>query len=257
MLTISKILPCNYNNSMYFEFTIDTNNDLPKNGIVTLENKIYVIADNSIAVNRTTNQYLKFTNGKWVKTLRSADPMASTTNIIKENGDYILPSNNIMGVTSAVVDVTNGSGSTVQPSYIVQDAHDYYNILYYAFCTPEEVVEFDKNATPSVSGSGYTLITCANVTEIPDHAFDLINTDYGSVMSSFEYSKNLISIGDYAFAKWWDLHEFYIGPNIESIGEHTFEGCEYLTQITVDNNKEEIINTAPWGAVNAEIIIPK
>ena len=27
MLTISKILPCNYNNSMYFEFTIDTNND--------------------------------------------------------------------------------------------------------------------------------------------------------------------------------------------------------------------------------------
>ena len=64
MLTISKILPCNYNNSMYFEFTIDTNNDLPKNGIVTLENKIYVIADNSIAVNRTTNQYLKFTNGK-------------------------------------------------------------------------------------------------------------------------------------------------------------------------------------------------
>ena len=234
MLTISKILPCNYNNSMYFEFTIDTNNDLPKNGIVTLENKIYVIADNSIAVNRTTNQYLKFTNGKWVKTLRSADPMVSTTNIIKENGDYILPSNSILGVTSAVVDVNTGSGSTVQPSYIVQDTHDYYNILYYAFCTPEEVVEFDKNATPSVSGSGYTLITCANVTEIPDHAFDLINTDYGSVMSSFEYSKNLISIG-----------------------EHTFEGCEYLTQITVDNNKEEIINTAPWGAVNAEIITPK
>ena len=248
MLTISKILPCN-NNSMYFEFTIDTNNDLPKNGIVTLENKIYVIADNSIAVNRTTNQYLKFTNGKWVKTLKSVDTNVITNNIIKENGDYILPSNNIMGVTSAVVDVNSGT-DTSEASYVIS----YGEIIPYtftkAFSTLQETVNYLNNSL--FTTQFVTLNICSNVTEIPDYAFS-----GAKYITYINCSTSLKHIGNYAFANCLQLQDFSIGPNLESMGENVFAGCTQLETIEVYSTNNDIIAGAPWGAPNAETVFPK
>ena len=52
---------------MTFEFVIDSTNDLPKDEIITIGERIYVIANNSIAINSKNNYTYSFNNGKWIR----------------------------------------------------------------------------------------------------------------------------------------------------------------------------------------------
>ena len=79
---------------MTFEFVIDSTNDLPKDEIITLGEKIYVIANNSIAINSKNNYTYSFNNGKWIKTNTKATP---SNNIITSNGNYTIPSSTVTG----------------------------------------------------------------------------------------------------------------------------------------------------------------
>lgn len=79
---------------MTFEFVIDSTNDLPKDEIITLGERIYVIANDSIAINSKNNYTYSFNNGKWIKTNTKTTP---STNTITSNGNYTIPSSTVTG----------------------------------------------------------------------------------------------------------------------------------------------------------------
>ena len=79
---------------MTFEFVIDSTNDLPKDEIITLGERIYVIANDSIAINSKNNYTYSFNNGKWIKTNTKTTP---SDNTITSNGNYTIPSSTVTG----------------------------------------------------------------------------------------------------------------------------------------------------------------
>ena len=87
---------------MTFEFIIDSTNDLPKDEIITLGERIYVVANNSIAINSKNNFTYSFNNGKWIKTNTKTTP---SDNTITSNGNYTIPSSTVTGTGNVDVNI--------------------------------------------------------------------------------------------------------------------------------------------------------
>lgn len=89
---------------MTFEFTFDNPNELPKNAVYTMNQVIYVIANNSIAISNIDNSVYKFNGKQWIKTGDKITPYS--INNITSNGNYILPSSPTSANTNVSVNVS-------------------------------------------------------------------------------------------------------------------------------------------------------
>lgn len=90
---------------MTFEFTFDNPNELPKSGVYTMNQVIYLIANNSIAINNKDNSVYKFNGKQWIKTGDKITP--NNMNNITSNGNYILSSSPVSNNTNVSVNVEN------------------------------------------------------------------------------------------------------------------------------------------------------
>ena len=88
---------------MTFEFTFDNPNELPKSGVYTMNQVIYLIANNSIAINNKDNFVYKFNVKQWIKTVDKITP--NNINNITSNGNYILSSSPTSTNTNVSVNV--------------------------------------------------------------------------------------------------------------------------------------------------------
>ena len=111
MITVIKTTDMNFCGGLQklkFEFEFDNGSSLPINtyqlGLTT-----YIIANGSTAKNIKDNTYYEYNDGEWVKTLGNVTPSTST-NIITENGNYIVSANENTGVSGVSVNVESGGG---------------------------------------------------------------------------------------------------------------------------------------------------
>lgn len=101
---ISKIL---------FTFLFDNSSELPKDGIYQMADRVYVIAENSIAVNSKTNIIYKYKSNKWINTKTIYDLPIYLTNVITNDTD-IVASNLLTGITDVDLNGESGGGSSTE-----------------------------------------------------------------------------------------------------------------------------------------------
>ena len=115
MLEVNELIPVGYDGNLSivkFNFIFDNQSHLPITTYM-MGNKVYLIADESTAINTTTNTNYIYLNGKWEKT---DNINIQSENNIDSNGNYSIPNNIIQGFRNINVNVEGGGGSSFIPT---------------------------------------------------------------------------------------------------------------------------------------------
>ena len=92
-----------------FDFELDSSSVLPVKTYI-LGNTTYLIANNSTALNTTTNTNYIYNEGVWTKVLtKSTEPSTKSSNVYTENGDYSIINNELTGLNDVKVMVSSPS----------------------------------------------------------------------------------------------------------------------------------------------------
>lgn len=116
---------------------------------------------------------------------------------------------------------------------------------------PECITEIGEYAFANCD-SELTLAWPANITRIPDHAFD---TSYG--LEEIQIPDTVTSIGTRAFYNCHSLTSIHLPDSLTEIKESAFEACSYISDITLPDSLQYIGDYAFNGALrNVSLKIP-
>ena len=117
VINADKISKCGDFIEIKFDFELDSSSVLPVKTYI-LGNTTYLIANNSTALNTTTNTNYIYNEGVWTKVLtKSTEPSTKSGNIYTENGDYNVVNNELTGINNVKVMVN----LTVKPNAVIKD----------------------------------------------------------------------------------------------------------------------------------------
>ena len=116
---------------------------------------------------------------------------------------------------------------------------------------PECITEIGEYAFANCD-SELTLAWPANITRIPDHAFD---TSYG--LEEIQIPDTVTSIGTRAFYNCHSLTSIHLPDSLTEIKESAFEACSYISDITLPDSLQYIGDYAFNDALrNVSLKIP-
>ena len=243
----------NTTSKILFTFLFDNSNELPKDGIYQMADRVYVIAENSIAVNSKTKIIYKYKKSKWINTKAIYDLPIYPTNVITDDTD-VVASNLLTGITDVDLNSESSGGSSIEFSdkYVIfglmktdsLDGHlypDVDNVVGIVFSVGGVVEDFRRYKTsPDYTSQTDNALVIGNISKFNLHEY---NATVGfcitfTAMADFDgiYLDNVklpVQYQDFETFKEgdWYLAYVYNDNNIDIVDIYTIQSHAKYTSI--------------------------
>ena len=120
-------------------------------------------------------------------------------------------------------------------------------------CMDTDEVYYSKQLPLTYKASQQITVDESNFSSTINYGTYDEETEEGSIV----FDKNLIEIGDEAFADMTEIESITIPETVESIGENAFNGCSGLTEVVMNPTTPPEIGEGAFDNTNdCDIIVP-